>query len=121
MADVHHGRSLLLHYLYYIEPFIDTTAVAKVSDFQKWRLKLGHLNKICIKQLKSDYMVQNLNFTNFESVRECNICIQSKQSLRPFPKISKYESADSFRFFCNPMPVPSPEGFRCFATFIDAK
>ena len=56
--------------LYYIEPFIDKAAVAKVSDFQEWYLKLGHLNEIGLKRLKSDNMVQNLNFKDFESLRD---------------------------------------------------
>ena len=60
--------------LYYIEPFIDTESVAKVRDFQKWHFKLGLLNKADLNKLKSKNMVGNLNFNNFEFLKDFEIC-----------------------------------------------
>ena len=45
--------------------------------------------------------------------------------MKPFPKVSKYESADLLNLIhsdlCGPMPVPSHAGSRYFVTFIDDK
>lgn len=71
--------------LYYIHPSVERASIAQGNDFVKWHLKLGYLNESDLKKPKSEKMVRNLNFNVDESLKDCKICIQGKQTVRPFP------------------------------------
>lgn len=59
-------------------------------------------------------MVRNLNFNDDESLKDCKICIQVKQTVCSFPKESNYQSNDLLSLIhsdlCGLIRVPSHEG-----------
>lgn len=111
--------------LYYIHLSVERASIAQVNDFVKWHLKLGYLNESDLKKPKSEKMVKNLNFNVDESLKDCKIFIQGKQTVRPFPSESNFQSnylsSLIYSDLCGPIRVPSYGGSRYFVTFIDDK
>jgi hypothetical protein len=97
--------------LYFFQPSIETAATAQVSDFQKWHLKFGHLNENDLIRLKSENMVKDLKFNVKDSLKDCKVCIQAKQTVKPFSKSNNFCRKDLLNVLysdlCDPMKVPS--------------
>ena len=55
-------------------------------------------------------------------LKHCRFCIQDKQSVRLFPKVSKYKSTDLLNLIhsdlCGSMSVPSRKSIQYFVIFI---
>ncbi|GFS69647.1 retrovirus-related Pol polyprotein from transposon TNT 1-94 [Nephila pilipes] len=109
--------------LYYVKPKIETATI--VTKFQKWHQKFGHLSESDLRKLKTERMVRGLHFDIKDSVKDCKIFIQSKQTVAPFSKESKFKNKIPLELVhssvCGPMRVPSQADSYYFFTFIDDK
>ncbi|KAG8177298.1 hypothetical protein JTE90_023615 [Oedothorax gibbosus] len=74
--------------LHFIEPIEERAAVVKSGiKFEIRHQKFGYLNVNDLKKLESQNMVRGLTFrNNNDSLKDCKICIQSKQSAKPYLK-----------------------------------
>jgi len=100
------------------------STVCEDSDLQKWHEVSGHINEVDLKSMIRNEKVIGIKLNLNENMKSCEICIQGKQSKKPFTK-SDSKSSDLLELVhsdvCGPMRVKSHGSSRYFVTFIDDK
>ncbi|GBO10307.1 Retrovirus-related Pol polyprotein from transposon TNT 1-94 [Araneus ventricosus] len=95
----------------------------KGKEIEQWHQKFGHLNEKDLKKLQAQNMVYGMNFKPNDTLKDCKICIQGKQTATPFSKEPKNRSSQLLSVIhsdlCGPMRVESIGRSFYFATFID--
>uniref|UniRef100_A0A146L6T4 Copia protein n=1 Tax=Lygus hesperus TaxID=30085 RepID=A0A146L6T4_LYGHE len=80
-------RAKMSNGLYYV----DTSAPKEKSNLicnsniQEWHAKLGHINENDLKLAMKNKILNGLKFNSNEKLGDCEICIQSKMTRKPFP------------------------------------
>jgi len=99
--------------------------LTKDSPLHTWHLKYGHLNERDLKLLKAKEMVRGINFDENETLSDCKVCIQGKQTKTPFNKKSNFRSKELLNLvhsdLFGPVDTPSLGGSKYCATFTDDK
>lgn len=119
------GDLYLLHTLKE-EPREETVNVAsKATQLELWHHKFAHLNEASLKQLLNKEMVRGLSFNKADTLQDCKICIQGKQTSTPFSKKSNFKSNTILELIHSdlfgPIEKESLGGSRYCATFTDDK
>ncbi|GBL88822.1 Retrovirus-related Pol polyprotein from transposon TNT 1-94 [Araneus ventricosus] len=98
-------------------------SVSIVKEIGQWHQKFGHLNEKDLKKLQAQNMVYGMNFKPNDTLTDCKVYIQGKQTATPFSKESKNRSSQLLSIIhsdlCGPMRVESIGRSFYFATFID--
>lgn len=91
------------------------------TDFMTWHRRLGHLNFSDVRKLNNN-KVNGVMFKDSGGDVTCEVCVQSKQSRKPFSNKGKRATnmLDLVHTdLCGPMENESIGGKRYFLTFID--
>ncbi|GBM95568.1 Retrovirus-related Pol polyprotein from transposon TNT 1-94, partial [Araneus ventricosus] len=107
--------------LYYVTAIVESVSIVK--EIEQWHQKFGYLNEKDLKKLQAQNMVYGMNFKPNDTLTDCKVCIQGKQTAAPFSKEPKHRSSQLLSVIhsdlCGPMRVESIGRSFYFATFID--
>ncbi|GBL98972.1 Retrovirus-related Pol polyprotein from transposon TNT 1-94 [Araneus ventricosus] len=107
--------------LYYVTAIVESVSIVK--EIEQWHQKFGHLNEKDLKKLQAQNMVYGMNFKPNDTLTDCKVCIQGKQTATPFSKEPRNRSSQLLSVIhsdlCGPMRVESIGKSFYFATFID--
>jgi transposase InsO family protein len=93
------------------------------GGLQLWHRSLGHLNKKCVRTLRSMVTGIDLTQVSCSSPLVCEACIEGKQHWLSFPTEGAMRATKSLENVhsdvCGPMRTTSMDGAKYFITFID--
>ncbi|GBM00220.1 Retrovirus-related Pol polyprotein from transposon TNT 1-94 [Araneus ventricosus] len=86
--------------LYYVTAIVESVSIVK--EIEQWLQKFDHPNEKDLKKLQAQNMVYGMNFKPNDTLTDCKVCIQGKQTATPFSKEPKNRSSQikgrSFEF-----------------------
>jgi len=92
------------------------------GNLQKWHQRYGHLNINDLKKMKTEEMVDGMNFMTKSNEFKCEVCVKCKIHVQPF-KNSVHREREVLNLvhsdICGPMTVESLGGAKYFVTFTD--
>ena len=107
-------------------PTTTTTPPYSVNDPELWHRRYAHISYGSLEKLASHYMVSDLpvSASSFKSLATtlCEPCVMSKQTRASHPDSDARSSAPMNLIhmdLCGPLSVPSIQGHKYFATFLD--
>ncbi|GBM85899.1 Retrovirus-related Pol polyprotein from transposon TNT 1-94 [Araneus ventricosus] len=106
---------------YYLTAIVESMSIVK--EIEQRHQKFGHLNEKDLKKLQAQNIVYGMNFKPNDTLTDCKVCIQGKQTATPFSKEPKNRSSqllsEKHSDLCGAMRVESIGKSFDFATFID--
>ena len=99
------------------------TAQNNIGDLQTWHRRLGHLNIQSILKLSKNNVVNGFTLSDSHNNLEYETCLATKATRSPFPKNAANRAKRPGELIHSdiwgPVSIPSVQGNRYFASFID--